>query len=619
MQTVLRVGTTGMWKNYVNPVTFTASNYQSGDSFPASLSLVKVTGYKLRHYGKYYSGVMRYTTFFQNSASTSSSRVTEVVRMPASGSYSSDTWETTDYAGVSSFVSTIQNSIFGSGGSGGSGWTVCLARCTSAGAYTTGDGNTGTTTYIELIIDWQYALVKSTFTPTDAVIGGDMKITFANTTDISLVKHEIYYKFHGDTLTEGWFCPTFAPGSITTSTLVQYVGVTNEFLADLTTKTSGQIDLILISSAGGVELGRDTKSVTLSLGGNKPTISSVILSATYDSSVVAAWGVHVQGYSSAYFTINASPADDFTTITEYTVQVGNGAPVTSSIRNISIKMNEAGTSIPYSVTVKDSRGVTSAPKTGSLVVFEYKRPKIIPDKLPYRCNASGMASAVGTYGAGSFSGSVSSVGGRNTMRLQIGVTTSTLVTPTIVKSDVSAGETTVFGGSYSTELTYYVYYYVKDALNTTYEYYELSTSSYAFHIMKGGNGVAFGKTSEIQNAVEITSHWNFHVHGQEIDLRYMKASSISFGSLTKSQTATAAPSSTQTAQTTVTATVTVPSGAQVKLTGWNIYNAGYLNFYPYGDADVLVSGTTATFSLTIANTLTSTQTAYVTWYYVILQ
>lgn len=615
MQTVLRVGTTGMWKNYVNPVTFTSSNYQSGDSFPASLSLVKVTGFKLRHYGKYYANVNRYTTFFQNSASTSSSRVAAVVRMPASGSYSSDTWETTDYAGVSSFVSTIQNSIFSSGGSG---WTVCLARCTSAGAYTTGDGNTGTTTYIELIIDWQYALTKSTFTPTDAVIGGNMKITFANSTDISLVQHEIYYKFHGDDITEGWFCPTFAAGTITASSLVQYVGVTNEFLMELTTKTSGQIDLTLISSAGGVELGRDTKSVTLSLGGNKPTISSVNLSATYDSSVVAAWGVHVQGYSSAYFIINASPADDFTSITEYTVQVGNGAPVTSSYRYISIKMNEAGT-LPYSVTVKDSRGVTSTPKTGSLTVFEYKKPEIIPDKLPYRCNASGMASAIGTYGAGSFAGSVSSVGGRNTMTLQIGVTTSTLVTPTIVKSDVSAGETTVFGGSYSTELTYYVYYYVKDALNTTYEYYELSTSSYAFHVMKGGNGVAFGKTSEIQNAVEITSHWNFHVHGQEIDQRYMKASSISFSSLVKSQSVSAAASATQATQTSITATATIPNGAQVKLTGWSIYNAGYRNFYPVGTAGATASGTTATFTMTIANTVTSAQTAYVAWYYVILQ
>ena len=41
----------------------------------------------------------------------------------------------------------------------------------------------------------------------------------------------------------------------------------------------------------------------------------------------------------------------------------------------------------------------------------------------------------------------------------------------------------------------------------------ISSAAYAIHVKNGGTGVAFGKTSEIQNAVEINSGWNLFYKG----------------------------------------------------------------------------------------------------------
>ena len=173
----------------------------------------------------------------------------------------------------------------------------------------------------------------------------------------------------------------------------------------------------------------------------------------------------------------------------------------------------------FTVTVKDGRG-RAASATITINVIAYNLP-VISSYNAFRCTLSGVGSEKGTYASIYCSANVSPVtingSAANTMKISGYYYVYTTGTPSLVTaiSNMTSGKVYIVGGgNLSSSSTYYARFIVTDAMGGTATTDTLiSSAAYAIHVKNGGTGVAFGKTSEIQNAVEINSGWNLFYKG----------------------------------------------------------------------------------------------------------
>lgn len=117
--------------------------------------------------------------------------------------------------------------------------------------------------------------------------------------------------------------------------------------------------------------------------------------------------------------------------------------------------------------------------------------------------------------------------------------------------------------------------------------------------------------------IEIGDDWNLKVHGMEIvdliDSRMVQpepAAELTFGSIAINSPSTLATNTTQT----YTGTITVPAGADVRITGCMLLYGSRIAFWGY--PSVTVSGTTATFSISVRNDSSTATAVRCTIYYV---
>ena len=67
------------------------------------------------------------------------------------------------------------------------------------------------------------------------------------------------------------------------------------------------------------------------------------------------------------------------------------------------------------------------------------------------------------------------------------------------------------GGTISPNYSYHVKFSATDAFGTVERIVDVSTSEYTMFFRKGGTGVAFGKASEKEYAVEIAPNWDLYM------------------------------------------------------------------------------------------------------------
>jgi uncharacterized repeat protein (TIGR02543 family) len=121
-----------------------------------------------------------------------------------------------------------------------------------------------------------------------------------------------------------------------------------------------------------------------------------------------------------------------------------------------------------------------------------------------RCNSGGTASESGTYAKVAFSWATDKT--VSAIKIQHKLTTASSWTDTSVTASGTSGSVSQVIGSngLSAESTYLVRAYVSDSDGTTYSSeISLGTTKYPIDVKSGGKGVAFGKVSEKEDAVEL--------------------------------------------------------------------------------------------------------------------
>ena len=254
-----------------------------------------------------------------------------------------------------------------------------------------------------------------------------------------------------------------------------------------------------------------------------PSLASV--TATIKDENQGIPGTYIQNTTGVYLQINGASAGTGATLpadtSHYVISANVEETYVFDSVNIKYTINRLANcgEITFTVTVIDSRGRRSSPKYCTINVMEYALP-VISSATAYRCRQDGIAAEDGTYACIRIMASYTETGG-NTMDIDSKyydtLTPTTLIT---AQNDMTPGVSYIIGnGLLNTERTYHVKFIVTDSLgNVINKDIVVQSATYAIHVKNGGSGVAFGKTSEYDNSVEINDGWDLYYKGNIMPL-----------------------------------------------------------------------------------------------------
>lgn len=270
--------------------------------------------------------------------------------------------------------------------------------------------------------------------------------------------------------------------------------------------TSGQGSITVQTKSGSTNIGSAvSKTFTLNMPASVvPTYSSLSV-ARVDNGVPAAWGIYVAGFSKATLTINGAAGAQGSTIKGYNISGGGYSSASNSFTTGALN---AGTQT-FTGVVTDSRGRTAS-KTASVSVVAYATPTL--SMTAQRCNSAGTVDANGTYVKVVPTYSCASCSGKNSItskRFEVVSTSS-------ANTSCASGSSCVLGaGALDISKTYTIRGTVTDALGKSATLdVTIPTAARVVNIKSNNKGVAFGKMSEKDNALE--SAWPVYAQGQRL-------------------------------------------------------------------------------------------------------
>lgn len=326
-------------------------------------------------------------------------------------------------------------------------------------------------------------------------VNGTNAVTVAITRASSSFTHTVVFTFGSYSKT------TTGVGTSTSYAIPQ------SWLNAIPNGTSGTAKVTVTTYSGSTKIGSAvSKNFTLTVPSTiVPTISAVTL-AEGVSGLAAQFGGYVQAKSKLSVKITAAGALSSTIKTYKTVVQGvtfTGASITSGV------LMHSGTST-VTITVTDSRGRTAS-TTRSITVIPYASPKIISFQ-GFRSLANGTENYEGTYVNAGVNFSISPVSNKNTASYTLEYKLQTATTWTALTSgSVYALNSNIISASgvFSTERSYDIRLTVKDYFTTVTSVFDIPTAFTLLDFNKSGKGLAFGKVSEKENAMEIAMDVEF--------------------------------------------------------------------------------------------------------------
>lgn len=186
--------------------------------------------------------------------------------------------------------------------------------------------------------------------------------------------------------------------------------------------TTASVSCTLHTFSGSTEIGTVTHSYTYYLANSViPTVSTVTAAVAEKGCE----GLAVNGYTTFKFTVSAAAGDSVSKVSSYRLSVGGQSytSATNTVTTGAIRYTGAfaggSASVPYTVTVTDSRGRTSGGKSGNVTVYEYAPPAITVGSANLTRTAAGTKTpdVNGTSTVISATAACSSVNGKNTVAL----------------------------------------------------------------------------------------------------------------------------------------------------------------------------------------------------------
>lgn len=334
----------------------------------------------------------------------------------------------------------------------------------------------------------------STFTASNGTLGTSQ--TFTVTRASTSFTHTLTYKVGSTTGTIGsakttgnltWTPPTSLASQNTTGSSLSCTLTLTTYSGSTSIGTSSKtITLTIPAGNPSFTLGTsDTKGYLATYSGYVKTKSVIRTSLT---SVSCTYSASVKSYSVTYRKTNASGA----------------SLATGSTATTDWTPNWAGT-VHITARVTDSRGRYTE-KTTTVTVLDYANPTINTLTVGrYSDSAGTTKNDAGEYAKVTYAGTYTSLSNKNSANITIKYKkhSDSTWTTAVNASTTLSGETPTFAADAGS--TYDVVAEIKDNFNTTAitKTATISTAAVLMHWRANGNGIAFGKMSEEDNAMEV--------------------------------------------------------------------------------------------------------------------
>lgn len=253
-----------------------------------------------------------------------------------------------------------------------------------------------------------------------------------------------------------------------------------------------------------VSIGSASYTITLTVPSSMIPTASITLAKVNSNATVNSWNIWLQGYTKVTATITGSGIQG-STITGLSVN-GTGISASGTTSPLSATSSSAissSGSLTYQGTVTDSRNRTVTAST-SVTVLPYASPSLKNVSVA-RCLQDGTLSDSGTYLKPVFTTSVSSCDNHNTGSVSLRYKESSDSSYTTYGTVTSGTPITISGDGFEVNKTYNVQLVITDSLNNSSTSATLSvpTSERIINVNASGSGLAFGRFSSIQGALQV--------------------------------------------------------------------------------------------------------------------
>lgn len=304
-----------------------------------------------------------------------------------------------------------------------------------------------------------------------------------------------------------------------------------DFAAEIPSKTSGTVTIICVTKNGTATVGTENVTFTVKVPEQSPFLPTLTMSLSPVGNLPSAFsGLYVQGKTKVKAAFTAK--SEYSTIksTSAAVEIGSvnktysGNPATTDTLSASGEISVVG-------VATDARGFKGKTEQ-TITVIPYSSPKVAPYTgeraiICERCTQDGILSESGMFlkiKARRFYHAVRADGVQKNFcsmsyryKTANGAYSSEITL--LEASNVSTNLVDVTLDNIVTSLTtsYTVQLTVKDTMgeSSVYTYY-IPTAGCDFHLRDGGNGAAFGKYSEKENALEIAEHWDLFLKNNPV-------------------------------------------------------------------------------------------------------
>ena len=314
-----------------------------------------------------------------------------------------------------------------------------------------------------------------------STIGSPVTINISR--EVSSFTHKVYYTF-GET-------KDYLLGS-NVGTSLTFTPSMND-CNDIPNAAKGTATIRVDTYSGSTKIGSASKNFTLNVPASVvPTLTGISFTRI-DGEVPSDWGLYVKTKSKVKAAITGAAGAYGSTIKSYSISGGGYSGTSSSLTTGFL--NKAGT-ITFTAKITDSRGRT-ATKTASITVVDYS-PPVLSSVVGFRCDSSGAEQDDGEFISLTASFSGASVNGKNSITGQY-----RYMPEGGAWSDffpLSSGQAAVFPAS--GDATFMVQVQVSDAFTTISQNIVVNSIRFIMDFRAGGNGIAFGKAAELENALE---------------------------------------------------------------------------------------------------------------------
>lgn len=287
---------------------------------------------------------------------------------------------------------------------------------------------------------------------------------------------------------------TYTCGSVSATICTQSAETSVSFTPPLnlaaqnTTGTTVQITIKCQTYSGSTALGSASKTITCSIPSS--VAPSCVLTVQDEMGYKDTYG-WLKGLSKVSYIVNPTKAQG-SAITAYSVAIGSEKFNTAS--GTSTVLSTSGNVI-ITATVTDARGRTGS-TSATIAVVDYAAPQIGALHV-IRCNSEGVEDQQGNYVKVTYSGTITSLGGKNTakyvLKYKRSVATEYMSQTLSTAYIVNALSTIIEASS---DYAFDIAIEATDAFQTTSRSTSVSTGYAIMHWRKSGKGIAFGKVSE---------------------------------------------------------------------------------------------------------------------------